>query len=274
VAPDLADDTAATLAEARALWAGLARPNVMIKVPGTPAGLSAIRTLVAEGINVNITLLFSRETYRQVALAYIDGLQARVARGLPIEQVASVASFFVSRIDTVVDKLLAQKVASAGPAERPRLEGLFGKAAIANAKLAYRIYKDLFGSSPFVDLARSGARTQRVLWASTSAKDPRYRDVMYVEELIGPDTIDTMPPETMAAFRDHGRVRDTLETGLREAEDTLAALGEAGISLEAVAAALVDEGIKKFDEPFQAMLKGIQRRSADRRVERREERRS
>ena len=260
VSPELADDTGGTLAEARAFWTALDRPNVMIKVPGTPAGLPAIQTLIAEGINVNVTLLFSRDVYRRVALAHLDGLEARVARGMPVDRVASVASFFVSRIDTAVDALLEEKLKQASPAQRQELEALAGQAGIANAKLAYQIYRDLVSAARFSSLARSGARPQRLLWASTGTKSPRYRDVMYVEELIGRDTVNTMPPQTLAAFRDHGRVRDTLETGLEPALQALEALEQAGVSLAAVTARLLDEGIAKFNEPFRRTLRVIEER--------------
>jgi transaldolase/glucose-6-phosphate isomerase len=255
VSPDLADDTGGTLAEARALWSALGRPNVMVKVPGTAAGVPAIRTLIAEGINVNVTLLFSREVYRQVAQAYLDGLEARLGRGQPIDRVASVASFFVSRIDAAVDELLGQELATATPEQKPVLEALAGKAAIANAKLAYHLYEDLFTAARFADLAAAGARPQRLLWASTGTKNPRYRDVMYVEELIGPDTIDTMPPQTLSAFRQHGCVADTLQSGLEGAEETLATLEKAGVSLAAVTTALVDEGVQKFLQAFVSTLR-------------------
>jgi transaldolase len=260
ISPELADDTEGTMREARAFWAALARPNVMVKVPGTPAGLPAIRALTAEGINVNITLLFSRETYRHVAQAFLEGLEARVARGAPIDRVASVASFFVSRIDTVVDGLLEEELKKSLPEQRPVLEALAGKAGIANAKLAYQIYEDIFHGERFTALAAEGGRPQRVLWASTGTKSPRYRDVMYVEELIGPDTVNTMPPPTLAAFRDHGQVRDTLQAGLEGAQEALLTLEQAGISLGAVTTALVEEGIQKFVEPFHRTLRLIEGR--------------
>jgi transaldolase len=264
VGPDLANDTEATVAEARLLWAALARPNVMIKVPGTTAGIPAIRTLLAEGINVNITLLFSRESYRRVAMAYLEALDERVARGQPVDRLTSVASFFVSRIDTAVDALLEEKIAGAADEQKVVLEALRGKAAIANAKLAYQTYVDLFSATRFGALAARGARPQRLLWASTGTKDPRYRDVMYVEELIGHNTIDTMPLETLAAFRDHGRVRDTLATDLDGARQVLDTLEQAGISLAAVTEALLDEGVRKFVEPFERVQASIGRRQASR----------
>jgi transaldolase/glucose-6-phosphate isomerase len=260
VGPDLANDTERTLAEARMLWAALARPNVMIKVPGTVAGVPAIRTLFAEGINVNITLLFSRDMYRRVAEAYLDAVEERLSRNLPVDRLTSVASFFVSRIDTAVDALLDKEIASASAEQRAVLEALRGKTAIANAKLAYQIYKELFAGERFAPLAARGARTQRVLWASTGTKNPRYRDVLYVEELIGPDTVDTMPVETMNAFREHGRVRDTLELDVDGAQQVLDTLERAGISLEAVTDALIEEGVRKFVEPFERVQASLARR--------------
>ena len=209
VSPDLANDTEGTLKEARHLWKRVARPNVMIKVPATPAGLPAIKALIAEGINVNVTLLFSRGAYEKVAHAYIEGLEARAARGEPLGHVASVASFFVSRIDTLADTLIEEKLKTASGTDKARLEGLMGRVAIANARLAYQSYKRIFAGPRWQALAARGAQTQRVLWASTGTKNPRYRDVLYVEELIGPDTVNTVPPDTLSAFRDHGRPRAT-----------------------------------------------------------------
>jgi transaldolase/glucose-6-phosphate isomerase len=216
-----------------------------------------VRSLTAEGINVNITLLFGREMYEAVAGAYIEGLEDRVSRPAAeaaVDRIASVASFFVSRIDTAVDKQIDDKLPRASHEERARLERLRGKAAIANARLAYQSYKRIFTGPRWEALAARGARKQRLLWASTSVKDPRYRDVMYVEELIGADTIDTMPVETLAAFRDHGRARPSLEENLEGARATLAELEAAGISLRAVTDRLVVEGIKKFQEPYDKLL--------------------
>ena len=243
VSPGVANDTNATVAEARHLWEVVARPNVMIKVPGTAAGVPAVRALTADGINVNITLLFGREMYEAVAGAYIEGLEDRgggMTATPAMDRIASVASFFVSRIDTAVDKLLDEKLQRATGAERQRLERLYGKTAIANARLAYQSYKRIFSGPRWEALAARGARRQRLLWASTSVKNPRYRDVMYVEELIGADTINTMPVETLAAFRDHGRARPSLEADLKEAETTLAELAAVGISLREVTDQLVD----------------------------------
>jgi transaldolase/glucose-6-phosphate isomerase len=260
VSPDLANDTEGTLKEARHLWKRVARPNVMIKVPATPAGLPAIKALITEGINVNVTLLFSCDAYEKVAHAYIEGLEARAAKGEPVESVASVASFFVSRIDSAVDTLLAEKLKTAAGSDTARLEGLMGKVAIANAKLAYQSYKKIFGGATFKALAGKRAQTQRVLWASTGTKNPHYRDVLYVEELIGPETVNTVPPETLSAFRDHGRPRASLEEGVTEAMDILDNLENAGVSLKQVTDDLLADGLKKFVEPFTKLLKAVERR--------------
>jgi transaldolase/glucose-6-phosphate isomerase len=260
VSPELASDTAATIEEARHLWKAVARPNVMIKVPATPAGLPAIRTLIGEGINVNVTLLFARDAYESVALAYVEGLEARAATGAPLGHLASVASFFVSRIDTLVDALLAEKLETAAGGEKARLEGLLGKVAIANAKVAYQSYKRIFAGPRWEALKAKGAHVQRVLWASTGTKNPHYSDVLYIEELIGPDTVNTVPPETLSAFRDHGRLRASLEEGLAQAMETLDALEACGISLRKVTDDLLADGLKKFVEPFTKLLKAVERR--------------
>jgi transaldolase/glucose-6-phosphate isomerase len=260
VSPGVANDTNATVSEARHLWEVVGRPNLMIKVPGTGAGVPAVRALTAEGINVNITLLFGREMYEAVAGAYIEGLEDRVGRAgsaAAIDEIASVASFFVSRIDTNVDKLLDERLQRAGGGDRERLDRLHGKIAIANARLAYQSYKRMFSGPRWDALAARGAHRQRLLWASTSVKNPRYRDVMYVEELIGADTIDTMPVETLQAFRDHGRARASLEADLDGAKAALADLEAAGISLRAVTDDLVVEGIKKFQEPYDKMIAAL-----------------
>ena len=260
VAPNLAHDTQGTLEEARALWKAVARPNVMIKVPATPAGLPAIRTLISEGINVNVTLLFARSAYEAVARAYIEGLQARAQAGYPVGSVASVASFFVSRIDSAVDARLEAGLESAAGADRARLESLLGKVAVANAKLAYQSYQAIFAGPAWQALQAKGAKTQRVLWASTGTKNPRYSDVLYVEELIGPDTVNTVPPETLAAFRDHGRPRPSLEEDVSGAMEVLDGLAKAGISLDQVTEELLADGVKKFVEPFTKLLTAVERR--------------
>src|ERR1043166_3477813 len=250
VSPFLANETKATIEEARRLWRAVGRPNVMIKVPGTDAGLPAIEQLISEGINVNITLLFSQEVYEQVAMAYIRGLEkcADPAR------VASVASFFVSRIDSAVDAQIDARLPKATPAERDLLESIRSRVAIANAKLAYQRYLAIFSGPRWEALESRGARTQRVLWASTSTKNPKLRDVLYVEELIGPDTINTIPPATFEAFRDHGEARPSLESDIEEAREVMKRLEAAGISMQEVTANLVKQGIKLFAEPFDKLL--------------------
>src|SRR5262245_4937205 len=260
VSPELANDTEGTLAEARRLWSRVARPNVMIKVPATAAGVPAIRTLLTEGINVNITLLFARAAYEQVAQAYIEAVEARVAKGQDVSRLASVASFFVSRIDSAVDALLEEKAKTGSGADQARLEGLRGRVAIANAKMAYQSYKRLFPGPAWDAPAKKGAQVQRVLWASTGTKNPHYSDVLYVEELIGPDTVNTVPPETLSAFRNHGRPRASLEEDVAGADAALKALDAAGISLDKVTADLLADGLKKFVEPFTKLLGAVERR--------------
>ena len=258
VSPYLAHETKGTLDEARRLWQAVARPNVMIKVPATPEGIPAIEQLISEGINVNVTLLFSQETYERVARAYIAGLGKRAAQGGDVGHVASVASFFISRIDSAIDAMLTAKLKTATTAsERALLRSLLGKVAIANAKLTYQRYHELFRGEGWQALASKGAQTQRVLWASTSTKNPTYRDVVYVEELIGPDTVNTIPPATFDAFRDHGRVRTSLTEGLEEAHDTMEALAQVGISMAEVTDRLLKEGVQLFAEPFGKLLAAV-----------------
>lgn len=260
VSPHLAHDTRATVEEAHRLWRRVDRPNLMLKVPATPAGLPAIEALIADGINVNVTLLFSRAVYGKVAEAYMAGLERRLAAGLALDSIASVASFFVSRIDTAVDGLIEERLeAGVSSVERDRLEGLRGRAAIANAKLAYQSYKALVASERWRRLAARGGRTQRLLWGSTSTKNPTYRDVVYVEELIGPDTVNTMPPVTIDAFRDHGRPRASLEEGVDEAQRVLERLAEAGIALDEVTDRLLDDGVRRFAEAFDRLLAVVAR---------------
>jgi len=264
VAPDLANDTDGTVAEARRLWYAVKRPNLMIKVPGTRAGFGAVRTLLSEGINVNITLLFSRGAYAKVVEQHVAALETRRAQGEPIDRIASVASFFVSRIDSLVDRLLDQRIEAAdSAAERERLRSLQGRIAIANAKLAYRHYETVMESGAWKRLAEAGARPQRLLWASTSTKNPAYRDTLYVEELIGPDTVNTIPPETLDAFRDHGVARSTLTEGIEEAKNTLAGLEAAGISLREVTHQLLAEGLEKFVAPFEKLLAAVETRTSE-----------
>ncbi|MEK9278318.1 MULTISPECIES: bifunctional transaldolase/phosoglucose isomerase [unclassified Bradyrhizobium] len=247
VSPYLAMDTAATVAEARRLWKDVDRKNLMVKVPATPEGLPAIRQLTSEGLSINITLLFSKAVYLEVAEAYLAGLEKYVADGGDPSHVASVASFFVSRIDTMVDKQLDEKIARANdPSEKERLAALKGKVAIANAKLAYQDYKRLFSGPRWEKLAAKGAKPQRMLWASTGTKNKEYSDVLYVEGLIGPNTINTMPPATLEAFRDHGKLRDTLEENVDEAKAVLEELERSGISLDAITEELVKDGVKQF----------------------------
>jgi transaldolase / glucose-6-phosphate isomerase len=247
VSPYLAMDTKATIAEAERLWKDVKRRNLMVKVPATPEGLPAIEHLTGEGISINITLLFSQKVYRQVAEAYLDGLEKYVAKGEDPAHVASVASFFVSRIDSAVDKQLDDKIAKANdPNEKERLSALKGKVAIANAKLAYQDYKRLFSGARWDKLKAKGAKPQRLLWASTGTKNKDYSDVLYVEELIGPNTINTMPPATLDAFRDHGSLRDSLEENIEDARRVLEELDKSGISLDAITAELVKDGVKQF----------------------------
>ena len=255
VSPYLALNTAETLAEARRLHAAVARDNLMVKVPATPEGIPAIRDLTADGININVTLLFSQDAYEQVANAYIEGLEKFAAAGGDVSRVASVASFFISRIDAAVDKRLDEKVKAGG--DGTALEGLKGKVAIANAKLAYRRYKRLFAGDRWEKLAAKGAHPQRLLWASTGVKSKAYSDVLYVEELIGPNTVNTIPPATMDAFRDHGTVRASLEEGVDEAERVLADLAKTGIDLDAVARQLVEEGVQLFVDAADKLLGAV-----------------
>jgi transaldolase / glucose-6-phosphate isomerase len=255
VSPFLANDTQGTVDEARRLWKSVGRENVMIKVPGTKEGLPAIRQLLEEGININITLLFAQSVYEQVAEAFIAALEARAKKGQDISHIASVASFFVSRIDTLIDSIIDAKLKTeTDPDKRALLTGLQGKVAIANAKLTYRKYQEIYNTPRWKALAAKGAQTQRLLWASTSTKNPKYRDVMYVEELIGPETVDTIPPATFDAFRDHGRVRPSLTENVDEAAKVMASLEKAGISMKEVTEKLVVDGVKLFADAFKQLL--------------------
>jgi transaldolase / glucose-6-phosphate isomerase len=260
VSPYLARDTEGTLAEGRRLWKTVGRPNVLIKVPATTEGIPAVERLIGEGINVNVTLLFSQEVYQKVAEAYIAGLEALAARGGDLAGVASVASFFVSRIDSAVDARIAKGLQAGAGGNEARLKSLAGKVAIANARLAYQRYKEIIASPRWKTLAKQGAQTQRLLWASTSTKNPAYRDVVYVEELIGADTVNTMPPSTFEAFRDHGRPRPGLDENLEEAADTMATLQQVDISIQAVTDALVEEGVRLFADAFDKLLGAVERR--------------
>jgi transaldolase len=247
VEPDLADDADASLDRARHLWRRLARPNVFVKIPATPVCLPAIEAAIAEGININITLMFSVDVYRDVARAYIAGLRRLRDAGGEIGRVASVASFFVSRVDTKVDKALDAIGTEAALAAR-------GRAAVANAKMAYQAYGEIFGGQEFADLRAAGARVQRCLWASTSTKNPAYRDVMYAEELIGPQTVDTLPNETIEAFLDHGVVKRTLDVGLDQAREALDAVESLGIRMETVTDELIVEGVAAFTKSFDDLM--------------------
>lgn len=261
VSPALAFNTEGTIEEALRLHKAVGRDNVMIKVPGTPEGLPAVEHLLSQGINVNVTLLFSVEVYEQVARTYIAGLEKLAARGGDVAKVASVASFFVSRIDTLIDSQLEAKAkASNDPKERAALEGLMGKAAIANAKLAYQAFLNLFASPRFQPLKQRGAKVQRVLWASTGTKNPKYPDTYYVDELIGPDTVNTMPAATFSAFRDHGKVRTTLTEGVEEARSVMARLASHGISMPEVTRKLLVDGAKLFSDSFEQLMGVISRK--------------
>jgi transaldolase len=256
VNPHLARDISGTLDEARRLWAIVDRPNVLIKVPATVEGLKCIRQLIAEGINVNVTLVFGLPRYRMVADAYLSGLEDRVAGGLPIDRVASVASFFLSRIDTLVDPLI-EKFIQGGKRDAWELRG---RTAISSARVAYRIYKEIFGAERFRRLADLDARTQRVLWASTSTKDPEYSDVKYVEALIGPDTINTMPMETLEAYRDHGDPAPRLEEDLDKAYANLDLLAKLGLDMEKITGQLEQEGIEKFNKGYDSLMENLEKK--------------
>jgi transaldolase len=255
VSPELALEGDKTLAEARRLWKMVNRPNVMIKVPGTKECIPVIRTLLEEGININITLLFAQSAYEKVAEAFIAALEARAAKGQDIAHIASVASFFVSRIDTLADSLMDAKLKTASDAgQKSLLESLKGKVAIANAKVTYKKYQELFSGPRWQALAAKGAQTQRLLWASTSTKNKAYRDVIYVEELIGADTVDTIPPATFDAFRDHGKLRASLTENVDQAVKTMADLEKSGLSMKEITDKLLVDGIKLFADAFKELL--------------------
>ena len=262
VSPYLANKTQETLDEARRLWKWVARDNVMIKVPATPEGIPAIKQLIGEGININVTLLFSQEAYEQVALAFIAGLEEFAKKSGDVGKVASVASFFISRIDTLIDSQLTDMIKTAKPGDQASLRSLQGKVAVANAKLTYQRYRELFSGSRWNALAAKGAQTQRVLWASTSTKNPSYRDVIYVEELIGPDTVDTIPPATYDAFREHGRPRASLVEDLESAQDTMETLARVGISMKQATDKLLEDGVKIFADAFDKLLSAVDKHVA------------
>ena len=262
VSPHLAHDTQATIDEARRLRSSVGRPNVMIKVPATPAGIPAIAQLIGEGINVNVTLLFAIAMYEQAAEAFMTGIEQLISSGGDARRVASVASFFVSRIDTMVDEKIAAIVANESErAQQAKLQSLMGKVATANAKLAYARYREIYASERWKGLATKGARPQRLLWASTSTKNPSYAKTMYVGPLIGPETVNTLPAETVAEFREHGRVHPGLtenwDDNVAGARQTMRALAEAGISIDRVTDALLADGVKKFCDPFDKLLASI-----------------
>ncbi|MBN1873624.1 MAG: transaldolase [Anaerolineae bacterium] len=260
VNPYLANDTVGTLAEVKQLWQRVDRPNLLIKIPATVAGLPAITEAIAEGINVNVTLIFAQDRYLAVMDAYLAGLEQRVAAGLPVDRIASVASFFVSRVDTKVDGRLGE-IVNRGGVHAVKAQSLLGKAAIANARMAYVKYQKVFGSPRFQALKACGARVQRPLWASTSTKNPAYRDVIYVEELVGPDTVNTMPPHTVKAFLDHGQVYPgSLVENVAEAEQTLLTLEEIGISMGVATCELELEGVKSFADAYTALLDAVEAR--------------
>ncbi len=258
VSPYLARDTEGTLQEARRLWKTVNRPNLMIKVPGTKEGIPAFRQLISEGINVNVTLLFSQEVYQQVAEAYVAGLGQFAAHGGDVSKMASVASFFISRIDSLVDSMLADKLkTSKNPKEQEQLKDLEGKIAIANGKLAYQRYLKIFAADEWKKLAAKGAQVQRVLWASTSTKNPKFSDVLYVEELIGKDTVNTIPPVTLDAFRDHGHPRASLTEDIPGAEQSMRTLAQLGISIDEVTDKLTEDGVRLFSEAFDKLLAAV-----------------
>jgi len=261
VSPYLAHDDKATVAEAHRLWDKVGRENLLIKVPATPEGIPAIRQLIAEGINVNVTLLFSRKVYEQVADAYIKALEELDSRGGDVSRMAGVASFFVSRIDSSVDALVESRLAAAtDDAEKTRLRSIPGRVAIANAKLVYQEFKEIFGGKRWQVLAAKGARVQRLLWASTSTKNPNYRDVLYVEELIGRDTVNTLPPATLDAFREHGRSRPSLEENIDDAREVMETLAQAGISMDEITDKLLDDGVRLFAESFDRLLAAVEKK--------------
>jgi transaldolase len=261
VSPKLAHDTAGTVAEARHLWAAVNRPNLMIKVPGTREGLPAVQQLIGEGININITLLFGLPRYREVANAYLAGLEMLAARGKPIKQVASVASFFLSRIDVLMDPIL-EKRRLGGGVEAEAVAGLYGEVAVASAKVAYQIYQEIFTGERFQILAQMGAHPQRLLWASTGTKNPDYSDVKYVETLIGRETINTLPPETLNAYRDHGKPSSQLEEGAETAYRVLESLKQAGLDLDVLTQQLENEGLAKFSQAFEKLMAALREKRA------------
>lgn len=260
VSPYLARDTQATILEARRLWKAVARENVMIKVPGTAEGIPAFQQLISEGININVTLLFSQTVYEKVAEAYIAGVEQLASRGGDISKIASVASFFISRIDNSIDSIVPARLKTThDPNEQEQLKSILGKVAVANGKQTYRRYLRIFGTDRWKKLVAKGAQTQRVLWASTSTKNPNYSDILYVEHLIGQDTVNTLPPATLDAFRDHGRARATLTEGLESADQIMNTVAQLGISIDEVTDKLTDDGVKLFADAFDKLLEAVKK---------------
>jgi transaldolase len=258
VSPTLARDAGGSIKEAKRLWGEIGRKNIFIKIPGVPEGPEAIEALIADGINVNVTLLFSVQRYEAVAAAYLKGIERRISAGQPVSEIRSVASFFVSRVDTLFDRLLDEKLPTAGTEiEERRIKNLYGKVGVANCKLAYQKYKELFLSTNFRIIREKGANDQRLLWASTSTKNPKYSDIKYVEELIAPDTVNTMPQKTMTAFKDHGKVKAAIEQDIQDARDVFEKLVSIGINLEQATVQLEEEGVKKFSDSYNDVLGAI-----------------
>ena len=258
VSPDLAYETDATISEAKRLFSTIGKKNILVKVPGTKQGIPAIEQLTNEGVNVNVTLLFSTERYEEIAEAYLKGLERRASKGQPINEIASVASFFVSRVDTLTDKLLDARLSVAtSKAEKDEIANLFGKAAVANARIAYKKYRSIFSDRRFLALKEKGGHVQRILWGSTGTKNPKYSDIKYVEELIGPDSINTLPETTITAFKDHGQAKITVNNDLKEAEKLLPELKAMGLDIREVTDQLEKEGVQLFSDSFFALLKEI-----------------
>ena len=257
VFPDAARDANQTRIQTRRLWDEVNRPNLMVKIPGTAEGAPVVGEMLAQGININITLLFSNAAYERVAWAYVEALEKRAAAGQPIDRIASVASFFVSRVDTLVDKMLDEKIAS-DPGNAAKYEALKGKIAVANAKLAYAKYQEIFGGDRFAKLKAAGARPQRPLWASTGTKNPAYSDTLYVDTLVGPDTVNTMPEKTIAAFLDHGSTERAVDKDVDQSRQLMADLAAAGIDIDAVTHQLEEEGIASFVKSFESLLDGVE----------------
>lgn len=258
VSPTLANDEKATVEEGKRLWKAVCRPNLMIKVPATDSGINAVRTLISEGINVNVTLLFSKSYYEKIAYAYIAGLKDRLSQSKAIDHIHSVASFFISRIDSLVDQKLAEKSKTVPTEHREKLDALLGKTAIANAKLTFQLSKQIYASQKWQEISKHSGNIQRLLWASTSTKNPAFRDVMYVEELVGPNTVNTLPPATLEAFADHGEVRDSLEDDLASSNETMDALKQENLDFEALSEQLTQEGVQLFADAFVKLLATIE----------------